>query len=155
MTGTLTGIEEVTLPARTVVGLRERVAVADLAAFFGRAIPAVAAELAELGAVPAGPPTAIYRNEAARTFEVTVGFPVAGPPPAWHTLIVEHLPAGPAVQAEHVGPYETLSGTYAALGNWFSAHKLTVPRTMWEEYLNGPGSTDEAGYRTRVVYPLR
>lgn len=155
MTGTLTIVEEVVLRARTVVGVRDRVAATDLAAFLGRAIPAVAAELAELGAVPAGPPIAVYRHETAQTFEATVGFPVVGQPPAWHTLVVEHLPAGPAVQAEHVGPYETLPATYAALNDWFTAHKRVPPDTMWEEYLTGPGSTDESGYRTRVVYPLR
>jgi effector-binding domain-containing protein len=155
MKGTLTTVEEVVLPARTVVGTRERVASADLAAFFGRAMPAVMTELAELGAVPAGPPIAVYRRADGQTFEVTVGFPLVGPPPAWHTLVVEHLPAGPAVQAEHVGPYETLPATYAALSDWFSAHRRSLPDTMWEEYLSGPGSTDEAGYRTRVGYPLR
>jgi len=159
MTDTINGrstdaVIELALPASIIVGLRERVAVADLSDFFGRAMPAVAAEFARLGITPAGPPTAVYRHEIGHDFDVTVGFPVAGPPENTDGLVVETLPAGQAVRVEHVGAYETLPAAYAALSAWFGAHQLMPPAMMWEEYLVGPGSGDESGFRTRVVYPL-
>ena len=161
MTDTLTGpstegVLEVTLPARTVAGLREVVAVTELAAFFRSAIPHVIAEFARLGLVPAGPPTAVYRHEFNQKFDVTVGFPIAGHTPVASTdLTTADLPAGPAVQVEHIGSYETLPAAYAALGTWFGTHRMQPPEVMWEEYLTGPGAVAESEYRTRVVYPLR
>lgn len=159
MTDTISGpstdaVVEFTLPAGTVTGLRERVAVADLSDFFGRAMPAVVAEFARLGITPAGPPTAVYRHEIGHDFDVTVGFPVAGPSAHTDSLVVETLPAGKAVRVEHVGPYETLPAAYAALSAWFGGHQLPPPDLMWEEYLVGPGDADESEFRTRVVYPL-
>ena len=148
-------IEVTTLPGRVIVGRRESVAVADLPAFFGRSIGVVAAEFARLGLTPAGPPTAVYTNEAKHVFDVTVGFPVDGEPTPVGGLMAEHLPAGRAVRAEHTGPYRTLPAMYAALSAWFADHARTPPPRMWEEYLVGPGATtDESQYRTRVVYPL-
>lgn len=147
-------VTELTLPAGVMLGLRERVAMADLAEFFDRAMPAVAAEFARLGITPAGPPIAVYRHEIGHDFDVTVGFPVSGPLANAGRLVMERLPAGHAVRAEHVGPYETLSVVYAALSAWLGAHKLVPPDVIWEEYLVGPGSGDESAYRTRVVYPL-
>jgi effector-binding domain-containing protein len=160
MTDTYSGtpvdrVEELTVPARTVVGLRERVPLTDLPAFFRRAVPAVAAAFARHGLTAVGPPTAVYRHEIARTFDVTVGFPVEWLPWDVGRLFVEHLPAGRVVQAEHVGPYRTLPATYAALSGWFDAHRRVAPDLMWEEYLVGPGAAEDTGYRTRVRYPVR
>ena len=155
MTSATDRIEVTTLPARVIVGRRESVAVADLPTFFGRAIPVVAAEFARLGLVPAGPPTAVYTNEAHQVFDVTVGFPVDGGPPELGGLVAQRLPGGRVVRAEHTGPYRTLPTMYAALSAWFADHARTPPRLMWEEYLAGPDTTaDESDYRTRVVYPL-
>lgn len=148
------GVEMVIERPRTIAGRRERVAVADLATFFSRAIPVVVAELSRLGIAPAGPPTAVYRNETGQVFDVTVGFPVEAPVPATDILVVERLPGGRAVRAEHVGPYETLPAAYAALSAWFGERKLAPPELMWEEYLVGPGAVGPADYRTQVVYPL-
>ncbi|BFU45019.1 GyrI-like domain-containing protein [Krasilnikovia sp. MM14-A1004] len=147
-------VETLTLPARTVMGMREHVAAAELPDFFARAIPAVTRELAHCGAVPAGPPVAVYSHEVERAFDVTVGFPVAGGTTATGGLVAEELPAGRAVSAEHLGSYETLPDAYAALGRWFGDHALNPPEIMWEEYLVGPGTAGESGYRTRIVCPL-
>jgi nucleotide-binding universal stress UspA family protein/effector-binding domain-containing protein len=154
MTSATDRIEITTESARIVAGRRERVATAEMAAFFGRAIPAVAAELARIGVSVVGPPIAVYGHERSQVFDVTVGFPIDAEPPAGTGLAVEHLPAGRVVRAEHTGPYRTLPAAYAALGNWFADHARTPPEIMWEEYLTGPGDAGEAAYRTRIVYPL-
>lgn len=149
-----TTVETVTLEPRTVVGLRQRVAVDELSAFFARAIPAVAGELARAGIRPDGAPVALYRHEQGHHFDVTVGFPVHEVPAATETLVREELPGGRAVRAVHVGSYETLPATYSELSHWFAEHRQAPPDTMWEEYLVGPGGADETACRTRIVYPL-
>lgn len=157
MTGTTIespAVEVVTLAERTVVGLRERVAPAEMARFFHRALESTAAELRRRGIVPVGPPTAVYRHELGGEFDVTVGFPVPGPPAGTDALVVEKLPAGRAVRAEHLGPYESMGATYAVLSRWFGMRHHAPPDVMWEEYLVGPGeAATESEYRTRVVCP--
>jgi effector-binding domain-containing protein len=148
--------EVLSLHRRTVVGLRERVAVAELAEFFARAIPAVLHELDRQGLAPAGSPVAMYRDERDHRFEVTVGFPIGRAPSLvpGGPLVVADLPGGRAVCAEHVSPYETMTATYAALSGWFAEHKLAPPPMMWEEYLVGPGEAADTAYHTRIIYPL-
>jgi effector-binding domain-containing protein len=98
----------------------------------------------------------VYRHELSQKFDVTVGFPIAGDLLAAATdLTAAELPAGPAVQVEHAGSYETLPAAYAALGAWFGTHRRRPPDVIWEEYLTGPGAAAESEYRTRVVYPVR
>ncbi|MCU7731113.1 GyrI-like domain-containing protein [Actinoplanes sp. KI2] len=111
-------VEEINVPARTVVGMHEHVTVADLPEFFAKAVPATAGELARLGVAPAGPPMVVYRHEADHAFDVTVGFPVENPPASSDVLAVEELPAGRVACAEHVGPYATLPAAYTTMSNW-------------------------------------
>ena len=148
-----TGIEELSLSPRTIVGRRRRVAVSDLAAFFAEAIPAVAAGLAREGITPAGPPIAAYGGEQGDTFEVTAGFPVTRLP-LTDEFVQMQLPGGKAVQAMHAGTYRTLAETYGRLSEWFADRHQWPPALMWEEYLVGPDADGEAGCLTRVVFPL-
>lgn len=148
-----TEVAEVTLSPRTIVGRRERVRIADLADFFGRALSMVAAELARDGIEPVGPPVAVYRQEIRHTFEVTVGFPVTRLPDT-DALVRMRLPVGRAVQAVHTGPYATLPETYELISDWFAQRRLRPPGVMWEEYLASPDASGEAHCLTRVVYPL-
>lgn len=147
-------VEVVTLDERTVVGVRQRVAPAEMGRFFHRAIEVTAAELSRRGHPAAGPPTAVYRNESGGEFDVTVGFPVTPPFTVGGGLVVEKLPTGRAARVEHIGPYDTLGATYAALSRWFGRRGEPPPDVMWEEYLVGPGAADQAEFRTRVVCPL-
>jgi effector-binding domain-containing protein len=147
--------EVVTVPRRAVVGLRERVTVPELAAFFDRAVVAVLDEMFLQGIEPATPPVVIYRHETGPAYDVTVGFPVDEPELFTGVLDLDELPAGRVLWAEHVGPYESLPDTHAALGRWFDERQIRTPRMMWEEYLVGPDATfAPAEYRTRVFYPL-
>lgn len=146
-------VEEVHLPPQTIAGLRERVAVHDIPAFFARAVQVAAASLAREGIEPAGPPIAMYSGELGDTFEVLVGFPITRDPQA-DELVRLRLPGGRAARAVHRGPYKTLPEVYERLGAWFAERHLQPPHRMWEEYVVGPDETGDAGCVTRVVYPL-
>jgi effector-binding domain-containing protein len=148
-------IERVSLTSRSVLGLRELVKPEAMTEFFGRAFAAASAGLQQLGAQPAGPPVGVYRGDPERGFDVIAGFPVAGavaPPPGLEAV---QLPGGEAVATIHVGSYDSMETTYAALGAWMKEHDLTPGELMWEEYLTDPGTNpDPAGWRTRIVIPL-
>ena len=150
------GIDVVTTEARPIVGLRERVATADLSDFFSGALPLVAERLGRAAIHPIGPPVAVYRDEHGPEFQVTVGFPVeqTHTPPSIDGLVRDTLPGGRAVRAVHSGPYESLPEAYARLGAWFARRAMQPPTMMWEEYLVGPDATGESGCCTEVVFPL-
>ena len=82
---------------------------------FGAAFGKVSAYLASHGVQPDGPAIALYRRSG-EGFEVEAGF-YAPPflPPGDGVSVVE-LPAGEAVVTVHIGPYETLSEAYEAIG---------------------------------------
>ncbi|HMO11186.1 MAG TPA: GyrI-like domain-containing protein [Actinotalea sp.] len=84
------------------------------------------------------------------------GFPVDGPVTVAggfaHRLV---LPGGRAVQAVHVGPFDTLEQTYEALLAWLSEQGLTPSGQMWESYLSDPAvEPDPAAWRTLIVWPV-
>jgi len=148
------GVDRITLEPLVVVGLRERVAPAEIKAFFARSLPAVADRLARAGIRAAGPPVAVYRHEADQHFDVTAGFPVDPTSATPDSLVREQLPGGPAVRAVHEGSYDTLPAAYGALSRWFGERRLAPPTMMWEQYLVGPGDAPAAGYLTQIVFPM-
>jgi effector-binding domain-containing protein len=127
--------------------------VTDLADFYARSIPAVAAEMQRDGITPAGPPIAAYRHELGHTFEVTVDLPVTRLPDT-DALIQLRLPGGHAAQALHQGTHEPLSETYGQLGEWWSGRHLRPPEILWEEYVAGPDEAGDDRCLTRVVCPV-
>ena len=65
--------------------VRERVPMANLTEFFGRAFGAVMAAAQAQHASPTGPPFALYHGMPTDTVDVEAGFPVTPdlPPDAW------------------------------------------------------------------------
>jgi effector-binding domain-containing protein len=148
-------IERVELQPRTMLGVRDVVALTELSDFFGTAFEAAAAELGRQGAHPAGPPIALYTGDPSDTVDVTAGYPVTDPVEAPPLLVVSHLAGGPAVQAIHTGNYDTLADTYAQIIEWLTEQKLTPTSQVWEEYLVGPDSgAAQSAWQTRIVFPV-
>jgi len=84
-----------------------------------------------------------------------VGFPVADLATPRSGSIAVTLPGGPAVAALAVGPYDLLGAAHAEVLGWLAEHDLTPAGFLWEEYLVGPGdSEDPAAWQTKLVYPL-
>lgn len=147
--------EIVDLEPQEAVAVRGEVAVADLGGFFERAFGQAAAAAASAGAEITGPPFGLYPEVPSDTVVVEAGFPVSAPvepsEPAHHLV----LPGGRAVQVVHVGPYDALEQTYAALESWLAEHDLVGATEMWECYLSDPeAEPDPATWRTLVVWPL-
>lgn len=149
-------VERVELGPARLVGVHEVVPMERLTEFFDRAFGAAAGGVAALGVPPAGPAVAVYRGEVTDEVDLTAGFFVPlDAPAAGEGMADVRLPEGPAVVTVHVGPYDTLEQTYAALGEWMTAEGLTARDVMWEEYLDGPDTEPEpARWRTRVVTPV-
>lgn len=66
------------------------------------------------------------------------------------------LPGGRAVEVVHVGPYDTLEVTYAALQTWMAGNGHEPAAAMWESYLSDPEvEPDASRWRTKIVVPIR
>jgi effector-binding domain-containing protein len=78
--------------------------------------------------------------------EVTRSFERAG-----EVFSIE-TPAGKVASALHIGPYQRLGETHAAIHAWAAANKLSFAGKSWEIY--GDWRDDPAKLETRVEYLL-
>ena len=146
-------VKIVELQKQPTAVIREQVAMNALPEFFGRAFAAVSAAMESQNVQPAGPPFALYRGMPTETVDVEAGFPVSTTIAALNGVQAGLLPACRAVQAMHVGSYDTLGTTYEAVKQRMREEELEASDDMWEYYLSDP-STDPATWRTLVVWPV-
>lgn len=133
--------------------VREQVAMNALPEFFGRAFAAVSAAMEAQRVQPAGPPFALYHGMPTEIVDVEAGFPVSTTVAAVNGVRAGILPACRAVQAMHVGSYDTLDTTYEAVKQRMHEEGVKASEDMWEYYLSDQ-STDPATWRTLVVWPV-
>lgn len=147
-------VELVEVPSEVVARVRARVPLQDMTTFFGAAFEQVMSALPDAGGRVSGPPFGWYHGMPTDTVDVSAGFPVAGDV---HVpdggVVVEERPGGRAAVAVHVGPYDTIEGTYAVVSAWLAERSLHPREDMWEEYLSEP-TGDPSTWRTRIVMPL-
>lgn len=149
-------VETLNLVHQPAAVVRATVAVAEIGVWMSRALGAVAAHLASAGAHPAGPPFGRFHLAAGERFEVEAGFPTAEPVPEDGGVQLSSLPAGLAAATWHVGPYDEMTGAYAAVTAWIRDHDGEPVGDAWEVYFTDPArEPDPATWRTLVVQPYR
>ena len=146
-------VEIVELQEQPTAVVREQVAMTALQEFFGRAFAEVSAAMEAQGVQPTGPPFALYRGMPTETVDVEAGFPVSTTIEAANGVRAGIMPPCRAVQAMHVGSYDTLGTTYEAVKQRMYEEGLTASDDMWEYYLSDQ-TTDPAIWRTLVVWPV-
>ena len=151
-------IKSTQLDEQPTAVLRETVPMNALKEFFGRAYQAVMTAAEQQQVQLAGPPFALYHGKPTDVVDVEAGFPVAAPlpwPGSEGGVTAGSLPAGRAMEAMHVGPYEKLPETYSAITGKMQAEGLTPGKVMWEYYLSDPAAErDPATWKTLVVWPV-
>ena len=141
--------------AQPTAVVRATVRLADLPAFFGRALGSVWQALEAQGLTPAGKPFAYYLGMPTETVEVEAGFPVAGRLEPTGDVVPSELPGGKIATVLHVGPYEALSATYDRLTAWARERGLQTADAMWEVYYSDPEKEPDAStWRTGVYWPV-
>ena len=135
--------------------VREQLPMNQLPEFFHRAFTAAMAQAQAQGVHVTGPPFGKYYGTPGETVDVEAGFPVSGPISAADTVVAGILPAGPVVEAMHVGPYDALAATYGEVERWIDERGLRPAGVMWESYLSDPGvQPDPATWQTLICVPL-
>jgi effector-binding domain-containing protein len=147
--------EIVELEPQEAIAVRGDVAIAELPQFFERAFHEAADAAGASGVQIVGPPFGFYPEMPTDTVAVEAGFPVSAPAETHGNAHRFVLPGGRAVQAIHVGPYDTMETTYRALQSWMVEQGLHPSVGMWECYLSDPqAEPDPANWQTRIIWPV-
>ena len=147
-------VELRTLREQHTATVRETIRRENLTDALGRIYRDVGGALARQRVQPSGPKFARYHTFG-ETLDLEAGLPVAAPIRPDGDVQPSSLPAGLTARTIHVGSYETLEGTYAALANWQAQNRRTPSGGPWEVYLSDPSSEpDPSRWRTEIFWPL-
>lgn len=153
--GPTSKIEIRQLTLRHTATVREEIAGADITQAMGRMFQAVGAAIAKQGVAADGAPFARY-HDFGDIIDLEAGMAVATPIQPDGAVKPSQLPGGPAAIAVHRGPYETLTATYDAIGNWIERTDRHPNGGPWEIYLTDPGTEpDPASWLTQIIWPLK
>jgi effector-binding domain-containing protein len=151
----MTSIRIIECPQQPTAAVRDQVPMTELTDFFSRAFEQTMALLQAQGLHPVGAPFGKYYGQPSDTVDVEAGFPVATAITPSGVVVAGTLPGGRAVSAVHVGPYDTMTSTYAKIEDYFAEHDLTPGPVMWECYLTDPAAEpDPARWQTEICWPI-
>jgi len=138
-----------------VLSIRTKAAVQDLPAVLGKAYGDVMTHMGSLGESPVGMPFVCYYNMDMQALDLEIGFPAARALPGKGDVQPSTIPAGLSATCEYTGPYEEMVSAYNELNAWMEEHGYQPTGVVYEYYLNGPQDTPPAGFKTRIVFPLK
>lgn len=143
------------LAERHIAAIRLTCKQADLQKTLAVLFPEVIEHVMSSGAEMAGPPLVRYYSFG-EEIDLEAALPVRAPIEPAGRVKPATLPAGEAVIAWHVGPYDRLGETHERVKAWIEPRALEARSACWEEYWTDPGmEPDPAKWRTRVVRPVQ
>ena len=144
-----------TLAPQPTMSIRGWTTAAELSQTIGQRLPAVWRYVRGVGGIIAGPPFTRYHAIDGERVDLEAGLPVRSALPARGEIKPGELPGGEAAVATHVGPYEGLPATGAALAKWVEARGRRAAGPNWELYITDPGmEPNPAKWRTEILKPL-
>ena len=144
------------IPAQTILGIRTTAKMSELSEIMGPLFGEVMGHIQRNGQHPAGMPFAIYYGMDGGKVDVECGIPVASPIESEGRISAGELPSGMVATVTHMGPYEGLRETWAALTEWMSSQGLVPAGAPWEVYVTDPGAEpDSSKWRTDISFPVR
>ncbi len=144
-----------TLEERQVASIRLSCARKDMQRTLAVLLPEVMQHVISQGAGMAGQPLVVYHSWG-DPIELEAAIPVAAPVEGKGRVKSSRLPAGEAVVAWHIGPYDKLGETHGRIQAFMEQRGLERRAPCWEEYWTDPGmEPDPSKWRTRVVWPVK
>ncbi|HUN75526.1 MAG TPA: helix-turn-helix domain-containing protein [Steroidobacteraceae bacterium] len=142
-------------PEQPILLVRRRIARSELQKMLAESFGMLFAHGQRNGLPVAGWPLARYIAMGPGLWTVEAAMPLAVPAPASGEMQPGSLPAGPAAFAVHVGGYDRLPDTHAAIERWIEAQGYQAGGAPWESYVTDPAQhPDPADWRTEVYWPL-
>lgn len=147
--------EVIEVPEQPALAIRETIAYPDIPARMGEFLGEIASLMGRKGIAFVGPPYTLYHSWGAGATDMEVGMPVPPGIEGEGRVRATIRPGGRVVTGLHVGPYDKISETYAAMEAWMKEHGHAPASSMWEIYLTDPQvEKDPAKYETRLYWPL-
>jgi AraC family transcriptional regulator len=135
--------------------VRKQCSYTEIASAIGECLPRVYMHCQQHALAMAGPPIVRYAKVGTGLLTLEGGFPLATPADGEGEIEAGELQGGPVATAVHIGPYDALPQTHAAIERWIAEHGHRAKGAPWEQYLTDPGEEpDPAKWRTQVVVPL-
>ena len=144
------------LQAQPYLGIRAKTTIDKLGAIMGPLFGEVYAYIQQGGQAPAGMPFAIYHSMDGNAVELECGMPVGSQMDGTTRVQPGELPCGTMATVTHMGPYEGLPNTWAALTEWMRSQGHEAAGAPWEVYVTDPGTeADQSKWRTDIFFPVR
>lgn len=151
----MSDIELTQLAPRPFVGIRRKLPVTELGAFFAEALPKVMGWLGAQGIAPASMPMAQWVSMDMETgvADCHAGCFVHEAVAGEGEITPGETPGGDALVITNVGPYDTVGRSWQKV--YARAAELgRAPGPGWEIYVDDPGDTPAAELRTVIHLPL-
>ena len=143
------------IEAQPVLGIRIQTTMDTLASVMGSLFGEIYGYIRESGEAPAGMPLAIYHAMDGNNVDLACALPISSPMEGTDRIRPGTLPAGTVATVTHMGPYDTLHGTWTALMEWIGAQGLEVAHAPWEVYVTDPeAESNPAQWRTDLFVPV-
>ena len=143
------------LEQQPIVSIRGQPSLAEAPDFFDRSYSALFAYVAQQGGQLAGPALSCTHGKEADVIDVEVALPLREPIPASDKIIAGEVPDVEAAVTDHVGSYNTLGETYAALHAYVYEQGREPIGIGYEFYVDNPSEVPVDRRRTRIALPLR
>ena len=144
------------LQTQPYLGIRTTATMDKLGEIMGPLFGEVYGYIQQCGQQPAGMPFAIYHEMKGDSVELECGMPVGSPLDGAARVQPGELPCGMMATVTHMGPYEGLPQTWAALTEWMGSQGLNPAGAPWEVYVTDPGAEpDQSKWRTDIFFPVR
>lgn len=141
-----------------VLMVRRRIKPSEVAQTLAEVLGRVFVYAQKHGIPLAGQPLTRYLESGPGLWTIEAGMPIAVPPGepiADPEIRAGTLPGGPVATTTHVGAYDTLSQTHAAVQQWIEAQGLTPAGAPWEVYTTDPADyPDPKDWKTDIFWPL-
>jgi len=148
-------IERQELQPQPALVVKRRIARAEIAATIAEGLGKTYPHALQNGLAIAGRPFARYSDVGPGLMTIEVGTPLATPAAGAGDIEAITLPGGPAAVAVHMGAYDKLQDTYAAIERWMQEHGVRAAGAPWESYITDPAEhPDPANWRTDVYWPI-
>jgi len=152
-------VQEVTVPAQWVLGMRKRGKYAEIAPM----IMGIAMYAMERGIALVGPPAFVMHECCAEeamqadkegAADLEIAFPVGGRVEGRGEIRCYELPGGRMATIMHKGPYMGCESTYRKLYAWFEERGKSIAGPVREVYLNDPREVGESEALTQIFAPV-
>jgi AraC family transcriptional regulator len=148
-------IERKELQPQPALIVKRRVARSQIATTIAESLGKTFPYALQNGLAIAGRPFVRYSDVGPGLMTMETGTPLAAPAAGVGEIEAITLPGGPAAVAVHMGPYDTLQDTYAAIERWMQQQGVRAAGAPWESYITDPAEhPDPANWRTDIFWPI-